>query len=81
MLPHGSMNYREIELLIKGGMSNMQAIKCATHNGGKLLGMNVGTIQIGQKADILIINGNPLENIEVLKNKKNIVVFKDGELI
>jgi imidazolonepropionase-like amidohydrolase len=81
MLPHGSMNYREIELLIKGGMSNMQAIKCATHNGGKLLGMNVGTIQIGQKADILIINGNPLESIEVLKHKENIVVFKDGELI
>ena len=81
MLPHGSMNYREIELLIKGGMNNMQAIKCATHNGGKLLGMNVGTIQIGQKADILIINGNPLESIEVLKHKENIVVFKDGELI
>jgi imidazolonepropionase-like amidohydrolase len=43
--------------------------------------MNVGTIQIGQKADILIINGNPLENIEVLKDKENIVVFKDGKLI
>jgi len=81
MLPHGSMNYREIEYLIQGGMSNMQAIKSATQVGGKLLQMNVGTIQIGQKADILVVNGNPLDDIKVLSDKNNIKVFKDGELI
>jgi imidazolonepropionase-like amidohydrolase len=81
MLPHGSMNYREIEYLIQGGMNNMQAIKSATQVGGKLLQMNVGTIQIGQKADILVVNGNPLEDIKVLSDKTNIKVFKDGELI
>ena len=81
MLPHGSMNYREIEYLVQGGMSNMQAIKSATRIGGKLLQMNVGTIQIGQKADILVVNGNPLEDINVLSDKTNIKVFKDGKLI
>tara|TARA_B100000809_G_C15088584_1_gene512356 strand:+ start:535 stop:1767 length:1233 start_codon:yes stop_codon:yes gene_type:complete len=81
MLPHGSMNYREIEYLIQGGMSNMQAIKSATQVGGKLLQMNVGTIQIDQKADILVVNGNPLDDIKVLSDKNNIKVFKDGELI
>ena len=81
MLPHGSMNYREIEYLIQGGMTNMQAIKSATQMGGKLLQMNVGTIQIGQKADILVVNGNPLENIKVLSDQNNIKVFKDGEIV
>jgi|TARA_B100001079_G_scaffold109412_1_gene94176 imidazolonepropionase-like amidohydrolase len=81
MLPHGSMNYRELEYLIKGGFSNMQAIRSATQVGGKLLGMNVGTLEIGQQADILVVNGNPLDDIKVLSNKKNIKVFKSGILI
>ena len=78
MLPHGSMNYREMEYMIKGGMSNMQAIKAATQFGGKLLELNVGTIEVGQKADILVINGNPLDDIKILSNKENIEIFKDG---
>ena len=78
MLPHGSMNYRELEYLTKGGMSNMQAIKAATQFGGKLLGINVGTIEVGQKADVLVIKGNPLDDINILSNRENIVVFKDG---
>ena len=78
MLPHGSMNYRELEYLTKGGMSNMQAIKAATQFGGKLLGINVGTIEVGQKADVLVIKGNPLDDINILSNRENIEVFKDG---
>ncbi len=81
MLPHGSMNYREMEYLIKGGLSNMQAIKSATQVGGKLLNLNVGTIEIGKQADILVVNGNPVEDIKILSDKKNIKVFKNGELI
>ena len=78
MLPHGRMNYREMEYMVQGGMSNMQAIKAATQFGGKLLELNVGTIEVGQKADILAIKGNPLENIKVLSKKNNIEVFKNG---
>ena len=81
MLPHGSMNYREMEYLIKGGLSNMQAIKSGTQVGGKLLNLNVGTIEIGKQADILVVNGNPVEDIKILSDKKNIKVFKNGELI
>ena len=79
MLPHGSMNYREMEYMIQGGMTNMQAIKSATNIGGKLLDLNVGTIEKGQQADILIIKGNPLNNISVLSKKDNIEVFKNGK--
>ena len=59
----------------------MEAIISATRIGGELLEMNVGTIEEGQKADILVINGDPTKNIRVLSNKKNIKVFKDGELL
>ena len=81
MLPHGSMNYREMEYLIQGGMTNMQAIKSATQIGGRLLQMNVGTIEIGQRADILVVKGDPLKDIKVLSDKNNIKVFKDGKLL
>ncbi len=79
MLPHGSMNYREMEYMVQGGMSNMQAIKAATQFGGKLLELNVGTIEVGQRADILIVKGNPLKDIKVLSNRENIKIFKDGK--
>ena len=79
MLPHGSMNYREMEYMVQGGMTNMQAIKAATQFGGKLLELNVGTIEVDQRADILIVKGNPLKDIKVLKNRENIEIFKDGK--
>ena len=81
MLPHGSMNYREMDLLKQGGLNNMQVIKSATKIGAKLLEINAGTIEIGKEADILIINGNPLEDISILSDRNNIKVFKKGVLI
>ena len=70
-----------MEYMVQGGMSNMQAIKAATQFGGKLLELNVGTIEEGQKADILVIKGDPSKNIKILSDKKNIKVFKDGKLL
>ena len=81
MLPHGEMNYRELEYLVQGGMTNMEAIISATRIGGELLGINVGTIEEGQKADILVIKGDPSKNIKILSDRKNIKVFKDGKLL
>ena len=37
MPPHGEMNYRELEYLVQGGMTNMEAIISATRIGGELL--------------------------------------------
>ena len=47
----------------------------ATQFGGKLLELNVCTIEVGQRADILIVKGNPLKDIKVLKNRENIFTF------
>lgn len=55
----------ELWMLQQGGMSNHQALKCATINGAKYLGMEhqIGSLKKGKLADLLIMEQNPLENI------------------
>lgn len=60
----------ELWMLQQGGMTNMQALKAATMNGAEYLGMEkeLGSIKIGKLADLIIIDGNPLENIQESEN-------------
>ena len=55
----------ELWMLHQGGMTNHQALKCATINGARFLGMEdeIGSLKKGKLADLIIIDGNPLENI------------------
>ena len=75
----GYGNWRSIELLVlAGGFSPVEAIKIATFNGAKALGMEKtkGTIQAGKDADLLVIDGDPSKNISDIR--KVVWVFKDG---
>jgi imidazolonepropionase-like amidohydrolase len=56
----------ELWMLAQGGMSNHQALKCATINGAKYLGMEhqIGSLKKGKLADLLIMDSNPLEDIQ-----------------
>jgi len=45
------------------GMSAFDALKTATVNPAKALGLNAGTIEVGKLADLIVIDGDPLENI------------------
>ncbi len=64
---HGT-NAREAVLMVKAGMSEMEVIKTATINAADLLGMSasIGTIEVGKYADIIAVDGSPLEDITEL---------------
>lgn len=72
---------QELEELVSCGLSPMEAIGTATRNTAKALGLDarLGTIEVGKKADLLIVEGNPLANISCLTAQKNVLlVMKDG---
>jgi imidazolonepropionase-like amidohydrolase len=71
----------ELELLVDNGFSEMQTILCATRNSAKTLDIEerVGTIEDNKQADILIVKGNPLENITNLRQIADII--KNGKSI
>ncbi|MQL54319.1 metal-dependent hydrolase family protein [Acidianus ambivalens] len=72
-------NWTEILLLTEvGGLSNEEALRAATYNSAKALGLNSGLIDEGKDADIIVIDGNPLENIKDVS--KVVHVIKQGKL-
>ncbi|HEX5001039.1 MAG TPA: amidohydrolase family protein [Bacteroidia bacterium] len=63
----------ELWMLSMGGMSNMQALKCATINGASYIGMDqeIGSLEKGKLADLIVLEKNPLENI---RNSDSVVL-------
>jgi imidazolonepropionase-like amidohydrolase len=57
--------HRELELLVQAGLSPMQALQGATKNPAEFLGKSKtqGTVEVGKTADLLLLDGNPLEDI------------------
>jgi imidazolonepropionase-like amidohydrolase len=77
---HGT-NATELPLMMEqGGLSSMEAIVAGTKNAAEccLLGDQVGTLESGKLADILLVDGNPLLDITVLQNPERITVYKQG---
>jgi imidazolonepropionase-like amidohydrolase len=71
----------EIEWMTKYGMSNMEAIESATRIGAEAIGVEktLGTVEVGKLADMVMVDGDPLKDITVLKNVS--WVMKGGEVI
>lgn len=81
---HHGENATEIELLVKGGFSPMQAIQAATRVGAECLDMDrlIGTLERGKLADIVLVDGDPLADVRILQEAKCIAaVFKGGRLL
>jgi imidazolonepropionase-like amidohydrolase len=81
--PDMGTNGAELEIYVKLGMSPMDALLTATRNAAEAikLGDSLGTIEAGKLADLVAVNGDPLQNIACLQEKKNIaLVMKEGRI-
>jgi imidazolonepropionase-like amidohydrolase len=76
----GIMLHRELELEVKAGIPSNKALQIATLNAARLLKQegNAGSIAVGKRADLLLVEGNPVENISDIRRCRK--VMKDGTL-
>ncbi|HEY0791249.1 MAG TPA: amidohydrolase family protein [Chthoniobacterales bacterium] len=60
----GFAEHRELQLLVQAGISPLNALVCATRNAAEILGaVDRGTLEAGKRADFIVLNGNPLQDI------------------
>ena len=80
---YGFAYIRELELLREAGFHPIEVIRAATLNGAEALGMDdqIGSIEIGKKADLLIVEENPLENLKVLYGTGAIKLNEENEAV
>ena len=71
----GHTLHRELELYVKAGLTPMEAIQAATLTPARVMKIEkeVGTIEPGKRADILIVEGNPLEDISNIRRTELVV--------
>lgn len=83
-LPHGG-SALEMELYVeKIGVEPIDALRIATINGAKIIGMedDLGTLEKGKLADIVAVKGNFLKDIKLLQESENIkLVLREGEVL
>jgi imidazolonepropionase-like amidohydrolase len=77
----GPASHRELELMVEGGIPPLEAIRIGTLNAATFLGKQreVGSVEEGKLADLVLLNGNPVTDIS---NTQDIaMVVKDGVVI
>jgi imidazolonepropionase-like amidohydrolase len=83
--PYGEWHTRELELMVEHlGMQPMDVIRAATFTNAKAFGWEneVGTLAPGLRADLIVVDGDPLEDIRILGDKRRIhQIYQAGQLV
>lgn len=83
--PYGEWHARELEIFVDNlGFTPAQALRCATSISARAMprGQTLGALEVGRKADFLLIEGSPLADIRILQQREAIrAVYKNGEKI
>ncbi|HEY6411444.1 MAG TPA: amidohydrolase family protein [Ktedonobacteraceae bacterium] len=82
-VPHGG-NGIELVLMVEAGLSPMQAIIASTSTAAHALGLQneIGTIEVGKCADLLVIDGDPLHDITLFTKKASLhMVMHKGQIV
>ncbi|MDP9295553.1 MAG: amidohydrolase family protein [Actinomycetota bacterium] len=76
--PHGQ-NLRELELMVEYGMTPTQALVATTATAAELMGLEaeLGTLESGKRADVVVMDGDPLDVSKM--GERVVAVYKDGE--
>lgn len=77
---HGN-NAHELSCLVEAGMTPVQAIAAATSDAAKCMGLGdeIGSIEEGKRADLILVEGNPLDDVSILERGNAVkYVMKDG---
>lgn len=74
--PIGPKLHRELELMEKAGATRLQVLHAATTGGRELCGLGVETTpQPGSHADLIAVEGDPMSNLEILKDPRMVMTF------
>jgi imidazolonepropionase-like amidohydrolase len=79
---HGN-NAQELQCLVEAGMSPMQALQAATGDAAACLGLEqeIGTVAPGKVADLVVVQGDPLQDITLLQDPRRIALVLQGGAI
>ena len=75
---HGPSVFREMSIMAQAGLTTLEVLRSATTNGAKAMGRDVGAIAPGKLADLLVLDADPLANIENLSKIHRVI--KDGKV-
>jgi imidazolonepropionase-like amidohydrolase len=66
---HGPTTLREVELLAEAGLSPMEALQASTRVPAEMIGLadEIGTLEVGKRADLVVVRGDPLTDLRALR--------------